>query len=333
LVFSIIFTFLMLQFTEILPKGIGVRHNQPVAVWIAWPLSLLVRVTRPIQALVHFVNSPFSSSRTEAQRPTTSDEIVALTRFAQISGEISTEQEYIIRRGTLLSSLRVRDAMRPRVDIDALDVETPPAEIVGAVAIAGFARVPVYEGDLDEILGFIYIKDLLLELHMRRSLELRRLIRPALLVDVNLQLDRLVRMFQGERTQMAIVLDEYGSTVGLITLEDVLEKLVGAIHDEHRPQDEEIVPRGDDCWAVSGSASMDDLLETIGRRELRSAIPRKVSRVGGLVQAQLNRIASPGDRTTWEGLLLEVIETKGPHIQRIRVTVTPDLQSGSESNG
>ena len=105
LVFSIVFTFLMLQFTEILPKGIGVRHNQPVAAWIAWPLSLLVRVTRPVQAFVHFVNRPFSGSRTEAKRPTTSDEIVALTRFARLSGEISTEQEYIIRRGTLLSSL------------------------------------------------------------------------------------------------------------------------------------------------------------------------------------------------------------------------------------
>ena len=86
--------------------------------------------------------------------------------------------------------------MRPRVDIDALDVETPPEEIVGAVAIAGFSRVPVYERDLDDILGFVYIKDLLLELHMRRPLELRRLIRPALLVDVNLQLDRLVKMFR-----------------------------------------------------------------------------------------------------------------------------------------
>ena len=170
---------------------------------------------------------PSAAHASQAKRPTTSDEIIALTRFARLSGEISTEQEYIISRGTLLSSLKVRDAMRPRVDIDALDVETPPEEIVGAVAIAGFSRVPVYEGDLDDILGFIYIKDLLLELHMRRPLELRRLLRPALLVPKSLQLDRLVKMFQRERTQMAIVVDEYGGTVGLVTLEDVLEKLVG----------------------------------------------------------------------------------------------------------
>ena len=324
LVFSIIFTFLMLQFTEILPKGMGVRHNRLVAIYIAWPLDLLVRVMRPIQAFVHFVNRPFNGSRSQAKRPTTSDEIIALTRFARLSGEISTEQEYIISRGTLLSNQKVCDAMRPRVDIDALDVETPPEEVVGAIAIAGFSRVPVYEEDLDDILGFVYIKDLLLELHMRRSLELRRLIRPAMLVPKSLQLDRLVKMFGRERTQMAIVVDEYGGTVGLVTLEDVLEKLVGTIHDEHRRQDEEVVRRDDANWLVSGSASVDDLLEAIGRPKLRSAIPRKVSRVGGLFHVQLNRIAVLGDRTTWAGLTLEVIDMDGPHIVRVLVTVTSD---------
>ncbi len=330
LVFSIIFTFLMLQFTEILPKGLGVRHNQQVATWIAWPLNLLVRATLPIQVLVHLLNRPFSGSRTAIACPANSEEIVALTSFARLSGELSTEQEYIIRRGTLLGGLRVRDAMRPRVDIDALDINTPADEIVGTVAISGFSRVPVYQRDLDDIVGFIYIKDLLLELHMRRPLEMRKLMRPALQVDVNLKLDRLVKMFRSERTQMAIAVDEYGSTVGLITLEDVLERVVGTIHDEHRQEAETIVARGEDSWLVSGSTGLNDLLEVIGRHDLRTAIPRRVSRVGGLVQARLKRVASPGDRATWEGLLLEVLETDGPSISRILVSVMPDQPAARE---
>lgn len=328
LAFSIVFTFLMLQFTEIMPKGIGVRHNQLVAPWIARPLSWLVRATGPIQTLVHFINRAFSGSPPAAKHPDTCDEIVALTHFARLSGEISTEQEYVISRGTLLSTLRVRDAMRPRVEIDALDVETPAEEIVGAVAVAGFARVPVYERDLDDILGFVYIKDLLLELHMRRPLQLRRLTRPALFVDVNLQLDRLVTIFRDGQTQMAIVVDEYGSTLGLITLEDVLEKLVGTIHDEHRRDEGEFVRRDESSWLVSGAASVDDLLEMLERRELRSAIPSRVSRVGGLVQARLNRIAFPGDCATWAGLHLEVTETDGPQITRVLVTVAPEQDGG-----
>jgi putative hemolysin len=214
--------------------------------------------------------------------------------------------------------------MLPRIEIDALDVETPPAEILGAVALSGFSRVPVYRGDLDEILGFIYIKDLLLELHMERPLALRKLLRPALLVHKSLQLDRLVKMFRRERTQLGIVVDEYGHTEGLITLEDVLEKLVGAIHDEHRGPDEGIVRRDDAGWLVSGSTSLDDLLETIGRPELRAAIPRKVSRIAGLFQAQLGRVAIAGDRTTWAGLCLEVVEMDGLRIGRVLVTLATD---------
>jgi putative hemolysin len=279
----------------------------------------------PIQAFVNIINRPFSGSRSQAGKDlTTFEEIAALTRLARLSGELSSEQERIIRRGTQLSSLRVRDAMLPRIEIDALDVETPPAEIVGAVALSGFSRVPVYRGDLDDILGFIYIKDLLMELHMGRPLALRTLLRPALLVHNSLQLDRLVQMFRRERTQMAIVVDEYGHTDGLITLEDVLEKLVGTIHDEHRGPDEEIVRRDEAGWLVSGSTSLDDLLETIGRPDLRAAIPKKVSRIAGLFQAQLGRVAVAGDRTTWAGLCLEVVDMDGLRIGRVLVTLTTE---------
>jgi putative hemolysin len=289
----------------------------------------LVVAMRPVQAFIRIINLPFSGLRDKAKGSTTFEEITALTRLARMQGEISPEQESIIRRGTKLSILSVRDAMRSRGDIDALDVETPTAEIVGAVALSGFSRVPVYQGDVDNILGFIYIKDLLLELHMGRPLVRRRLLRQALLVPQNLQLDRLVEMFRRERTQMAIVIDEYGGTVGLITLEDVLEKLVGTIHDEHRTAEEEIVRREDNSWVVSGSASLDDLLETIGRPELRSAIPKKVSRIAGLLQTQLGRVAVTGDRTTWAGLSLEVIDTEGFRIGHVVVTDTTERPAAS----
>lgn len=327
-VFSLIFTFLMLQFTEILPKGAGVRYNRSVALWIARPLGLLVRVMRPVQAFVHFINRPFGGMRSQAKVFTTSDEITALTRFARLSGEISTEQEHIIKRGTSLSSSKVRDVMRPRVDIDALDVDTPPEEVVGAVVMSGFSRVPVYEGDLDHIFGFIYIEDLLLELHMRRPVEVRRLLRPALLVPETLGLDRLLEMFRQERTQMAVVLDEYGGTEGLVTLEDVLEEIVGTIYDERRHEEAEVVRRDETSWLVSGSASLDHLLEAIGRPELRSAAPSDISTVGGLVQAQLDRIAVAGDRTTWNGLSLEVTDVVGLRIDHVLVTVISAAPAG-----
>lgn len=319
-VFSIIFTFLMLQFTEILPKEIGVRYNRQAAFWIAQPLAWLVRVLRPIQAVVHFVNRPFGGGLSRPQMFTAVEEIDALSGFARLSGEISSELEAIIKRGAHLSSTKIREVMRPRVDVDAVDVQTPPDEVLGAVAMSGYSRVPVYEGDLDNILGFIYIKDVLLELHMGRPLDLRKLIRPALLVPETLRLDQLVRIFRQKKTQMAVVLDEHGGTEGLVTLEDVLEELVGTIHDERRREDAEIVRQGDATWLVDGAANLDEVLETIGRADLQSATPAQVSTIAGLVQAQLDRIAVCGDRTSFHGLSLEVVAMDGMRIDTVRIT-------------
>ncbi len=320
-VFSVVFSFLMLQFTEILPKGAGVRYKSRVAFWIAQPLALLVRMMRPVQAVVHFINRPFMGAQPPSGLLTTSDEITALTGFARLSGELSTEQEHIIKQGTRLSSRKVGDVMRPRVDIDALDVTTPPEEVTGAVAMSGFSRVPVYDGDLDQIIGFIYIKDLLMELHMGRPVDLPRLLRPAPLVPETLALDQLLDMFRRQRTQMAVVLDEHGGTEGLVTLEDVLEELVGAIHDERRRQDDEVVRQDEGTWLARGSARLDHLLEAIRRPELLSAAPRHIRTVGGLVQAHLGRIPVPGDRMTWNGLSLEVIDVDGLRIDHILVSV------------
>lgn len=323
--FSLVFTLLMLQFTEILPKGIGVRYNRQVAAWIAGPLAVLVVVARPVAALVRLVNRPFESPGRKPEQPATVDEIASLAAAARLARQISTEQERIIKRGTRLSGIKVRDILRPRVEIDALDVDTPPEEVVGAVVMSGFSRVPVYEGDFDHILGFIYNKDLMLRLHMGWPIEVRKLLRPALMVPEAMTLVDLLEAFRKERTQMAVVLDEYGGTEGLVTLTDVLEELVGTVYDEHRGDVEpEIVPYGKEAWLVDGAAGVRDLFDTAGRPELAGELPRHVSTAGGLVQTILDRIPNVGEATAWRGLAFEVLEMEGLRIQRIRVTVKAD---------
>jgi putative hemolysin len=330
-VFSLVFTFLMLQFTEILPKGAGVRHNRAVAVWIARPLAMLIRVMWPVQALVQLINRPFTGPRDKTKKFSTADEITALTRFARLSGELSAEQEQIIRRTARLARSTVRDVMRPRVDIDALDVDMPADEVVGAMAVAGFARLPVYEGDLDHIFGFIYIKDVLLEMHMQRQLELRKLVRPALFVPETLGLDHLLEQFRQKRTQMAVVLDEHGGTDGLVTLEDVLEEIAGDIHDEHRPQESEVVRKDEASWLISGLLSLDNLFELTGRPELSAQAPSYISTVAGLIQTQLDRIATVGDRVTWNGISLEVVDLDGLRVDHVMVTLEADT-GGDRTN-
>ena len=121
--------------------------------------------------------------------------------------------------------------MRPRIDLDALDVNTPPEEVIGSAAMAGFSRLPVYDGDLDHIIGFVHIKDLFRQVYLGWHIELRKLLKPALFVPESMPLDRLLELFQEQHNQLAVVLDEYGGTEGMVTLEDVIEELVGEIRE------------------------------------------------------------------------------------------------------
>jgi len=214
--------------------------------------------------------------------------------------------------------------MRSRLEIDALDIDTPPHEVVGAVVMSGFSRVPVYEGDVDHIVGFVYIKDILRQMHMGWPAELQKLLRPAPFVPETLPLDRLLQVFRKERTQMAIILDEYGGTVGLVTMEDVLEEFVGEIHDEHRNDEKlEIARRDETTWDVNGGLSLRDLLDSVGLPELYSSAPPDVHTVGGLIQCVLDRVPEVGDRTAWQALALEVVEMEGVRISRVLVSVQP----------
>ena len=217
-----------------------------------------------------------------------------------------------------LGERTVRDIMRPRIELDALDIETPSAEIIGAIAMAGYSRLPVYEGSLDHILGYVFLKDVLRHTWMGWPIELRKIMHRALFVPETMPLDRLLELFQKEKNQMAIVLDEYGGTEGLVTLEDILEELVGEIHDEHRAaRDTAFVRRDDGSWLVDGGASIEDMAETIDFK--LDGAPRDYSTVSGLVLAGLERIPATGDIMEWQGLSIEVVDMDGRRIDKVLI--------------
>ena len=257
------------------------------------------------------------------------EDIAALAGLARLSKKINDRQKRIIEKGARLSRMKVRAVMRPRVEIDALEIDTPPQEVPGAVVMSGFSRVPVYEGDLDNIVGFVYIKDVLRQLHMGWPVELSTLLRPTLLVPQTLPLDQLLQAFHKQRTQLAIVLDEYGGTAGLVTMEDVLEEFVGEIYDEHRRDEELGIARRDETsWLVGGAFALRDLLDTVGRPELRSDVPDDVNAVGGLVQKLLDRIPDVGDCATWSGLEFKIVHMEGKRIDRVLVTTQQEPSAG-----
>jgi len=320
--FVMLLSFTTLLVGELVPKRLALRRAETFARFTAPLMQRLAWIARP---LVWGLGAATSGvlrllGATSATEPSVSvEDIRHLLETGRAEGVLEAIEQAVATEALKLGDRTVRDIMRPRIDVDALDIETPQGEILGAIAMAGYSRLPVYEGSLDHIIGYVSIKDVLRNTWMGWPLELRKMLHRAIFVPETMPLNRLLELFQKERNQLAIVLDEYGGTEGLVTLEDVLEELVGEIHDEHRgSQDSAFVQREDGSWLVDGSAAVDDLVERLGIK--LEAPSRDYSTVSGLVLAELERIPAVGDTLQWRGLAIEVVDMDGRRIDKLLVS-------------
>jgi putative hemolysin len=249
------------------------------------------------------------------------DDIEHLIDTGTAEGVVEPLEQRVALGALRLGDRSVRDVMRPRIDLDAMDVETPPDEVMGTSAMAGFSRLPVYEGDLDHVIGFVHIKDLFRQCYLGWPLELRKLLHPALFVPESMTLDRVLELFQEKHNQLAIVLNEYGGTEGMVTLEDVVEEIVGEIRDEHRRHEEQkFVQRDEHSWLIDGSLSIADLIERLELAPEDTWEGRGFSTVAGLILDRLGHIPSISDEVDWNGIRLEVVDMDGQRIDRVLVT-------------
>jgi len=319
-------TFLSLLLGELVPKQLALRQAELLARAVAPALHWLSIVGRPFVWLMGRASEAVLFVLRVGQ-PTVDEPTVSLVDIEHMietgtaEGVLESVEQRVALEALRLGERTVRDVMRPRIDLDALDVNTPAEEVIGAVAMAGFSRLPVYEGDLDHVIGFVHIKDLFRQLHLGWSIELRKLLKPALFVPESMPLDRLLELFQEQHNQLAVVLDEYGGTEGMVTLEDVIEKLVGEIREGHRyDQQQMFVERGGGTWLVDGTFGIADLIERLELRADNADEPRSYSTVSGLIMHSLGRIPSIGDTTQWHGLNFEVVDMDGQRIDRVLIS-------------
>jgi putative hemolysin len=330
-VFVMLLSFVTLLLGELVPKRLALRRAEAFARMAAPAMKLFARIARPLvwgmSVSTSAVLALLGANRQDG--PTVSvDDIEHLLEAGRAEGVLEPVEQAVAIEALRLGERTVRDIMRPRIDLDALDIETPPEEVLGAIAMAGYSRLPVYETSLDHILGYVSLKDVLRHNWMGWPIELRKIMHRALFVPETMPLDRLLELFQKERNQLAIVLDEYGGTEGLVTLEDVLEELVGEIHDEHRREAADFVQREDGSWLVDGGAGVEDLAERFGIK--LDALPRDYSTVSGLVLAELERIPTTGDTLRWRDLIVEVVDMDGRRIDKLLVRrAGPDAGRGA----
>jgi CBS domain containing-hemolysin-like protein len=266
--FSILFTFAMLQYTELLPKSLGVHFNQSVALLIARPLLLAIRVLTPFIYVLHLLNRPFEGQRTEKQRPATLEEITSLAAMARLSKDIGTHQERIIKGAARLSEKRVAQVM---ISIEQAAVLSTSQSLFDAVITAhidAHTRFPVCrDDDRSRIVGYVNFKEMIY--YMRTNPgdpSFAGIIRPVHFANAETSAADLLKVFVDLHEHMAIVRDKDGRCIGLITLEDLMEELVGELEDEfdRLPRHAHALSGG--TWMFGGGVSMNVVSAKLGRQ-------------------------------------------------------------------
>ncbi|MBS0204616.1 MAG: HlyC/CorC family transporter [Planctomycetes bacterium] len=335
--------FMLLIIGELVPKRIAFQNAEPIARFVAYPMLILQRASRPAVWTLQVTTSVMLrllGQKILPQRTVSVEDIEHLIESGSETGVLEESEHKVAMEALRLGDRTVVDILRPRIDIDAVDIDTPSAEVVGAIAMSGFSRVPVCEGTIDHIVGFVYIKDVFLQQYLGRPIDLRRLIRPPLFIPKSLTISRLLELFQENKTQLAFVLDEYGGTQGMVTLEDVMEMLVGEIHDELRHErsskqnvEQSIVPRDDGSWSVDGTVNLHELEEALEISRWPEPVPRGIGTVSGLVLALLKRPPAIGDVLTWSDLRIEIVDMDGPKIDRLLIQQENPTNPRNEVSG
>ncbi len=248
--------------------------------------------------------------------PPTDDELKSWVETGQSDGALEKEERQMIYSIFQFGDTLAREIMVPRMDMVSLDVGAPLDEIVEAVSSSGHSRIPVYEDTIDNVIGLLYAKDLLNYLHNQKKFtSLRELIRPAFFVPEAKKLDDLLTEMQSNRTHIAIVVDEYGGVAGLVTLEDILEEIIGEIRDEY-DQSEELpfVKINDDEYIFQGNIDLDDFNETMGT-EIEKDM---ADTLGGLMYGLMGKVPVGGEQVIVESVQLTVEKVVGRRIQKVR---------------
>jgi CBS domain containing-hemolysin-like protein len=311
--------FVILYVGELLPVGIGMRHGLRVALWVAPPLLVLTRVLAlPLDLLTRLALIR-SESRNGGSPRASETEIRQLTALGHTEGVIDAHERELIERAFGLDRTQAWDIMTPRVDIFAWRDQLCLRDIASELGTLRFSRVPVYGETVDDITGVLYVRDAYRALVSgQRDVTLNVLAREPLVVPGSVPLTKLLRDFQTRRIHMAIVVDEYGGTDGLVTLEDVIEELVGEIVDETDVAEEPITRVSRNEILAMGDADLREI-----NHHFNTAFPLLEHRsLNGWLLEELGRVPETGERLERDGVLIEVLDATETQVTRVRLRRT-----------
>lgn len=321
----VLITYCSLVLGELVPKRLALQSAESVALLTAPFMSGLAVVLRPAVVFLTFsVNIVLRliGRQTASVTPVTEEDIVYLAREGLVSGTVETGESEFIHRVFRFTDRRINAVMTPRTDMVAVAVGTPLTAVIETFRTSGYSRLPLYDDVLDNIVGILYAKDLLGVRSAEETIDLAVLARPVSFVPEYGHADDLLTIFRKEGRHMTIVVDEYSQVVGLVTLEDLLEELVGEIQDEYdtREDTEEraFVRRADGSWLVDGIVPYEAVWERLELPALPEDHPQ-YNTLAGFLLSRLERIPSVGDTVTLKSATFEVVDMDGRRIDKVLI--------------
>ena len=330
---TVILALFTIVFAELVPKTLALAHPERFALTLSGPLDVLGRILAPVVALLTGITRAVTRMigvDISAEAQITAEELRLIVERGGEQGILEAEEEQMINAVIELGDRRIHEVMVPRIAIVALPASSSFDEAVDRIIDEGHSRLPVYETSVDEVVGILYAKDLLpfLKSSSDAPSNLRAMLRTPVFVPESMTIDDLLHEFQRRKVHIAIVLDEYGGTAGLVTIEDLLEEIVGEIQDEYDVEEPLVEMLDDHSARVDGRASVDDLLD-LWDMKLQLEDEDEYDTVGGLVYHRIGGIPQPGDEIHVDGLRLTVETTDGRRVGKVLVVRELDVDDRS----
>jgi putative hemolysin len=316
-------TYLHVTLGELVPKAIALQKAEATALWVALPIEAVYLLTYPLVWFLQVSANLFTRLFGITPAPAgviahTSEDIRMIVAEAEETGVIEEAEEEMLYKVFDFADKEVSDVMVPRPEVVALSIDLPPEQALEAVMDAPYTRYPVYRGDVDEIVGILHVRDLFHALRDRgmEQVQIESIVRPAHIVPETKDLGALLAEFRRKNQHMAIVVDEYGGMEGIVTLEDLLEEIVGEIEDEFDLPDESVEQVDDDTIRIDGTFPIDDFNE-----RFQTELPAEdYHTLAGFVFGLLGRAPEIGDDVSHDGMRFDVLDVEGTRINRLAVT-------------
>ncbi len=319
---TIVVTVVVLIFGEVTPKSIAKESPEKFAMFSAPFLKSLMVVLTPFNYLFSLWKKLLSKLfKSDEDRGITEEEILTIVEEATQEGGIDEQEGSLIRSAIEFTELEAVDILTPRIDVEGVELSSSKEEIAEIFTETGYSRLPVYEESMDHIVGIIYHKDFHNYVyHTEKKIE--EIIRPVRFTTKTKKIGDLLKELQQEKSHIAVVLDEFGGTVGIVTLEDILEELVGEIWDEHDEIIQAIDKKSENEYEVLGSANVEKLFEELDMDEEVEVIT-----VSGWIMDILGRVPKEGDEVTYKEITMSVLEMNGKRVERARIVKEIPVES------